>query len=108
MKVRFDGYLSCKIYVYMDNGLVTCHYRDLCWAAGRRFASFCSKGGVEDASRKRTFPSDGPGPYARTVCHTSKGEISGIVSQEKWEKTQSLVRELTVMVQEASVVYEQE
>ena len=34
------------------------------------------------------------------VCHTNKGEIIGTVSQEKWEKTQSLVLELAEMVEE--------
>ena len=108
MKVRFDSYLACKVYVYVDNGRVTGHTMELCWAAGRRFASVCSKGGVQDAARKRTFPSWEPGPWADTVCHTSGGEIIGTVSQEKWEKTKALVTELADMVAEAVVIQDQE
>ena len=108
MKVRFDGHSACGVYVYADNGRVTGHCRELCWASGRRFASVSSKVGVHDAARKRTFPSWEPGPYAGTVCHTSGGEIIGTVSQEKWEKTKALVTELADTVAEAVIIHEQE
>ena len=92
MKVRFDSHLAYKVYIYVDDGRVAGHCRELCWAAGRRFALVCSKQGVHDASRKQTFPADGPGPWAGgRVCHTSGGGIIGTVSQEMWEKTQLLV-----------------
>ena len=29
-KVRFDGHLACKVFVYMDNVRVTGHPRELC------------------------------------------------------------------------------
>ena len=55
-----------------------------------------------------TFPSWEPGPWAGTVCHTSIGEIIGTVSQERWEKTEALVIELSNMVVGAAVIQEQE
>ena len=87
IKVRFEGHLECEVYVYMDDGRVTNHCRELCWVTGRRFTSVCSNCGVQDAARKWTFSADGPGSWAGTVCHTSGGEIIGTVSQEKWENT---------------------
>ena len=80
MKVYFDGYLVYEEYVYVDDGRVMGHSRELCWAAARRFALVCSKGGVQDAARRKTFPSWEPGSWTGTVCHTSGGEIIGTVS----------------------------
>ena len=62
MKVRFDDHLACKVYVYVDDGQVTGHCRELCWEIGRKFAPVSSKGGVQDPARKKTFPADGSGP----------------------------------------------
>ena len=100
--------LGIKLYVYVDDGRVTGHCRELCWSAGRKFASVCSKNGVQDAARNRTFPSHEPGPWAGNVCHTSRGEIIGTVSQEKWEKTRTLVTGLTDMVADSADIKEQE
>ena len=58
--------------------------------------------------QKEDFPSQEPVPWAGTVCHTSRGEIIGIVSQEKWEKTRALVTELAAMVAESADIREQE
>jgi len=55
-KVRFDGHLACEVYVYVGDGRVTGHSREMCWVAARRFASRCSKGGVQDKARKRAPP----------------------------------------------------
>ena len=63
MKVRFNGHLACEVYVYVDDSRVTGHCRELCWAAARRFASVCSKNGVQNTARKMTSPrmSQAPG-----------------------------------------------
>ena len=92
--------------MYIDDGRVTRHSRELCWEAGRRFASVCSKGGVHDAARKTASPSWEPGPWTDTVCHTSGGEIIGTVSQEEWGKTKALVTELVDMVMDAVAIHE--
>ena len=60
MKVRFDGHLACKVYVYVDDGQVTGYCRELWWVAGRRCASVCSKGRVQDAARKIDLPGGQP------------------------------------------------
>lgn len=108
MKVRFDGHLACEVYVYVDDGRATGHSREICWAAARKFASLCSKFGVQDAARKRTFPSLMPGPWAGTVTHTDLGMVSGRVSQGKWEKTQALIRELASLVRTAAAEKDKE
>ncbi len=54
---------------------------------------------MQDASRKRTSPSQTPGPWAGTVTHTDGGRIHETVSQEKWEKTKNLITEMAAMVE---------
>ena len=54
---------------------------------------------MQDTARKRTSPSQTPGPWAGTVTHTDGGRIQGTVSQEKWEKTKGLIAEMAAMVE---------
>ena len=53
---------------------------------------------MQDASRKRTSPSQIPGPWAGTVTHRDEGKVGSMVSQEKWDKTKRLVAEMEKMV----------
>jgi len=39
-----------------------------------------------------------PGPWAGTVTRTEGGSLVGMVSQEKWDKTKGLLKELTNML----------
>ena len=101
MKIRWDGHLSCEVFLYVDDGRATGFCREICWAAARRVASLCAKYGIQDKSAKRTFPSISPGPWAGTVSRTDQGEVVGLVSKEKWAKTRSLVREMAQMLDDA-------
>ena len=101
MKVRFDGHLACEAFVYVDDGRITGFCREICWAAARKLASHCTLMGIQDAARKRTAPSLTPGPWAGTMCWTNEGEVTGMVSQTKWEKTRALIKELKEMINEA-------
>jgi hypothetical protein len=100
MKIRADGFLAAEIFVYVDDGRVVAFLPDLAWRAARAYASHCSRLGVQDASRKRTSPSKMPGPWAGTVTTTAGGQVYGMVSQEKWEKTKLLITELSRMLEQ--------
>ena len=101
MKARWDGHLASEVFVYVDDGRATGHCRQICWKAICKFASTCSRYGIQDAGRKRTGPSMSPGPWAGTVCLTVDGDVVGTLSAKKWEKTKALVNELKSMVEEA-------
>ena len=77
---------------------------------GRRKKIYLSvfKGWSPGRGKKENFPSWEPGPWAGIICHIIGGEITGTVSQEKWEKTRALVSELANMVARIEVVQEQE
>ena len=102
MKTRWDGHLACEVFLYDDDGRATGFCREICWAAAQRVASLCAKCGIQDKSAKQTFPSLLSNPWAGAVSRTDQGEVVGLVSKEKWVKTQSLVRELAQMLEDAS------
>ena len=99
MKVRWDGELAAEVFVYVDDGRPTGPTEYLAWQAARAYGAGCTRRGVQDASRKRTSPSQTPGPWAGTVTHTDQGRICGTVSQEKWEKTKRLIAEMATMME---------
>ena len=101
MKVRWDGHLAAELFKYVDDARAMAFCLELCWAAVRRFSTMCSHLGIQDRAAKRTWPSITPGPWAGTVCHTDGGEVSGRVSQEKWEKMKSQLGELQDMIRRA-------
>ena len=101
MKVRWDGHLAAKLFKYVGDVRVTAFCLELCLSAVQRFSSICAHLGIQDRAAKRAWPSTTPGPWAGTVCHTDGGEVSGCFSQEKWEKMQGLIRELTDMAARA-------
>jgi hypothetical protein len=100
MKIRKDGHLAAKIFVYMDDGRATGYCWDLTWRAARAYGSGCSRRGIQDASRRQTSPMESPGPWAGTVTSTKAGSLVGMILQEKWDKTKGLLKELTNMLGE--------
>jgi hypothetical protein len=97
MRIREDKHLAAEIFVYVDDGRPTGYCRDLTWRAARAYGLGCLRRGIQDASRKRTSPTETPGTWAGTVTHTTGGSLVGMVSQEKWDKTKALLRKLTDM-----------
>ena len=91
MKVRPDGHLESKLFIYVDDGHIIAHSELVCWQAAKIFFSICNSLGIQDASRNQTEPSLAPVPWAGAVAHTSNKEVVIIVTQIKWEKTRSLV-----------------
>ena len=100
VKVRWDGELAAKVFVYVDDCQPTGPTKFLTWQAGREYGAGCTRRGVKDASRKRTSPSQTPGPWAGTMTHTEGGRICGTVSHEKWEKTKHLIAKMADMVEQ--------
>ena len=75
-----------KVQQSLGNGSICVH---------GQYGAGCTRLGVQDASRKRTMPTHTPGPWAGTVTHTDAGEVIGMVSQEKWDRTKALIQELS-------------
>jgi hypothetical protein len=102
-KVRYNGHLGCKIYIYIDDGKVTGWCKVACWKAATEFSKVMAKLGLQDAARKRTEPSVTPGPWAGSVVHTDASEVTLLVSDKKWEKTQQIVNDLSVRAEAVEI-----
>jgi hypothetical protein len=72
MKIRVDGFLAAKIFVYVDDARVVACSAELAWRAARAYMACCSRFGIQDASGKQTLASRTPGPWAGTITHTDK------------------------------------
>ncbi|EJK73831.1 hypothetical protein THAOC_04525 [Thalassiosira oceanica] len=96
MKLRADGEVACEVYVYVDDGRLTGHSKIVCWRAAHRLCSVLNSLGIQDAARKRSEPSQTPGPWAGSVVHTD-GEVRVTVSAEKWAKAKAHLSELIEM-----------
>jgi len=92
MKVRKDGELASGVAQYIDNLRVMAATKDLAWKSSSRMAKGLSYLGLQDAACKRRDGSQKPGAWAGAVISTLFGGIFKGVTQERWEKTQRLVR----------------
>ncbi len=52
MKIRVDGFLAAKIFMYVDDGCVVACSAELAWHAAWAYAACCSRFGIQDALRK--------------------------------------------------------
>ena len=100
-KQRVDESIASEVFVYVDDSRITACSPEEAWKTVCRFSSVMSNLGIQDAARKRTSPSDTPGPWAGSVVHT-KGGLYQLVSQKKWDKTKSLLGELREMIESSS------
>ena len=90
-KVRMDGVLASDIHVYVDDIRTTAHSEEECWKASQRVSSVLAYLGLQDAARKRRPPGQGDAAWAGSVVHTVYGRVTRMVSQEKWDKTKSIL-----------------
>jgi len=97
-KVRAnDGAVAADLVTYVDDQRVSAPTELESWRASRRVASINNYLGLQDAARKRRGPSQEPGAWSGSVVRTTNGNVSVLVSQEKWEKGQRYVATLREM-----------
>jgi hypothetical protein len=93
-KRRFDGELSSDMLTYCDDLRILGSSWDRAVAAASRCASMINFMGIQDATRKRRFPSRAPGAWAGTVALTTPEGVFASVSQERWDKAKSILDEM--------------
>jgi len=97
-KIRLsDGRVAADLATYVDDQRVSAPTDLEAWRASRRVASINNYLGLQDAARKRRGPSQEPGAWSGSVVRTTEGQVSVLVSQEKWEKGQRYIAELRDM-----------
>jgi hypothetical protein len=87
-----DGCLACNFDTYVDDTRTCGNSREEAKLVSRAAASKMNWLGIQDAARKRRDPCQNPGPWAGSVVHVgAEGEITVLVTQERWNKTRSII-----------------
>jgi hypothetical protein len=95
--MKWDEFLekiAGDIIGFVDDLRASGHSMEAAWAVARQIASRLQYLGIQDAPRKRRPPSQSPGAWAGAVFSTKDGKVTKSVTQEKWDKAKSNVREL--------------
>ena len=77
----------------MDDGCTISTTGALCWEASLRRGLICSWLGIQDALRKIHPPSQSLGPWVGKLTNTQE-EVYGLISQDRWDKTCSIIAEI--------------
>jgi len=94
-KIRIeDGSIACDLFIYVDDGRVTGPTEADCWQATRQAASTLNALGIQEAARKRRWPSRRPGAWAGSIVETTDDGVVVMVDQEKWEKSRRYLGEI--------------
>jgi hypothetical protein len=98
-----EGRIAADLLIYIDDLRTTGSTEEEAWQVARRSVSICSyyHRTIHDAARKRRKPSQTPGAWAGSVVHSDQDELDVLVSEDKWEKTKTIVDRL-VAVEEAN------
>jgi hypothetical protein len=87
LKIRLtDGKIAADLFVYVDDARITGPTEEECWAATRQAASRMNELGIQEAARKRRWPSQKPGAWAGSIVEATKEGVYVTVSQEWWRK----------------------
>lgn len=93
-KVRVcDGRIAGDLFIYVDDVRYCGVSAEECRRASRKVTSTFNYLGIQDAARKRRWPSMDAGTWAGSVLSTSAGEVAVKVSQDTWDKAKRYVRE---------------
>jgi hypothetical protein len=95
-KLRSDGQLAADLQTYVDDIRPSGPSEAECWKASQRVSSVLGSLGIQDAPRKRRPPSLEPGAWAGGVVHSSNDEVNVLVTEERWAKTQGIIRRIAL------------
>lgn len=87
-----ESNLACDLFLYGDDCHITGSSADECWLAWRFVGSMFNFLGIQDAPRKRRFPSTNPGTWAGSIVSSSHGCVCISISQECWDKTKFIIQ----------------
>jgi hypothetical protein len=94
-KIRLkDGKIAADLFVYVDDARITGPSEEECWAATRQAASRVNELGIQEAARKRRWPSQEPGAWAGSIVEATKEGVYVTVSQERWTKAKRYIGEI--------------
>ena len=92
-RVREDlSTIAADLFIYIDNVRNTATSERDCWEGGHQVCCRMTWLGIQDAARKKNYPSQTPRAWAGTIVHSDGGVVSVLVSEEKWSKTKYWIK----------------
>jgi hypothetical protein len=86
------GILAALLATYVDDERINSSSEDGAWAAAHQVATRECYLGIQDAARKRRPPlKRNAGAWAGSIVKTSTKEVGITVSQERWDRTKSII-----------------
>ena len=89
--VNFQDTLSTILATYVDDERVHSSSEENAWEAAHQIATRESYLGIQDAARKRRPPTQMAGAWAGSIIRTNESEVGVVVSEERWNKTRSII-----------------
>lgn len=90
--------LAGDVVTFVDDLRATGHDSANAWQVARQVASRLEYLGIQDAPRKRRPSTQKPGAWAGCVFKIFPDKIAMTVTQEKWDKTKTLVKSIAEKV----------
>jgi hypothetical protein len=94
-KIRLtDGTIAADLFVYVDDARITGATKDDCCTATCQAGSIFNSLGIQEAARKRRWPSRKPGAWAGSIVESTDQGVFVQVSDEKWDKCRRYIGEI--------------
>ena len=91
-KVREDQTtIAADLFVYIDDVRNTAPSEVEGWKGAHQVCCRLGWLGIQDAARKRNYPSVTPRAWAGTIIHSDNNAVTVLVSEEKWGKTKDWI-----------------
>ena len=90
-RVRKDGTMAADLFIYIDDLRNTGPTEEECWGGAHQVCCRLTWFGLQDAPRKRNFATQTPRAWSGSIVHSDGGNVTVLVSEQKWEKTKKWI-----------------
>ena len=92
--MNLEDALATILATYVDDEQVHASSEEKAWRAAHQIATREAYLGIQDAAQKRHPPSQTAGTWAGSIICTNESEVVVVVSQDRWNKTKSIISSL--------------
>ena len=86
-RIRIEGIIASDLFIYIDDLRITGPTETECWEGAHQVYCQLTWLGLQDAPWKKNYATQTPHAWAGSIVHSDNGEVTVLVSEEKWGKT---------------------